>query len=436
MTTFAIHTLGCKVNSYESIGYEQGLLDLGYECVEPNAKADVYIINTCAVTNTASAKSRQKIHQAKLNNPDAIIVVVGCYVQMESKTLIEKEGIDIAIGSDQKHQLPSLIKKALQNHQKYNVVNKIENVKVFEALPISHFYDHTRAFLKVQDGCNQFCSYCIIPYARGRERSLPMADAIKIASDLCASGHQEIVLAGIHTGRYGHDINCNLTMLLKAMLPIKGLKRIRISSIEMNEISDELIDLMKDNPKIARHLHIPIQSACDKTLKRMNRPYLMNEFKTRIDEIRNQLGDNISISSDVIVGFPGESEEDFNETIINIKQLNFSFLHVFPYSKRDHSAAAQMSGHLENKVKKQRANVLIKLSKELYTLYKRQFIGENLEVLFEKASNGYLIGHSSEYVEVKIKDEEYLHKMSLVHITDLKEDYLIGELVEVQNVII
>ncbi|MEG0841276.1 MAG: tRNA (N(6)-L-threonylcarbamoyladenosine(37)-C(2))-methylthiotransferase MtaB [Erysipelotrichaceae bacterium] len=429
MTTFAIHTLGCKVNSYESIGYEQGLFDLGYQRVESDQVADIYIINTCAVTNTAAAKSRQKIHQAKMNNPHALIAVVGCYVQMEAKSLIEKEGIDIAIGSDQKHQLPTLIDQAIKNHKKYNMVNKIENVKVFEALPISHFYGHTRAFLKVQDGCNQFCAYCIIPYARGRERSLPMDDALKISRDLCASGHKEIVLAGIHTGRYGHDIECNLTTLLKNMSEIEGLDRIRISSIEINELSDELIALMKSNPKIARHLHIPIQSGCDEVLKRMNRPYTMEEFKQRIHYIRSELGPDISISSDVIVGFPGESDENFLTTLENIKQIQFSFLHVFPYSKRDHSAAAKMSGHLTNQIKKQRAHVLIETSKALYVEYKEAFIGKNLTVLFEKESDGYLVGYSSEYIEVKVLgDKKYIHQLKQVKITKLKDDCLIGEL--------
>ncbi|MEG1639012.1 MAG: tRNA (N(6)-L-threonylcarbamoyladenosine(37)-C(2))-methylthiotransferase MtaB, partial [Erysipelotrichaceae bacterium] len=408
---------------------EQGLFDLGYQRVESDQVADIYIINTCAVTNTAAAKSRQKIHQAKMNNPHALIAVVGCYVQMESKSLIEKEEIDIAIGSDQKHQLPTLIDQAIKNHKKYNMVNKIENVRVFEALPISHFYDHTRAFLKVQDGCNQFCAYCIIPYARGRERSLPMQDALKISHDLCASGHKEIVLAGIHTGRYGHDIDCNLTTLLKNMSEIEGLNRIRISSIEINEISDELIALMKSNPKIARHLHIPIQSGSDEVLKRMNRPYTMEEFKQRILYIRNELGPDISISSDVIVGFPGESDENFLTTLENIKQIQFSFLHVFPYSKRDHSAAAKMSGHLTNQIKKQRAHVLIETSKALYVEYKEAFIGKNLNILFEKQSDGYLVGYSSEYIEVKVLgDKKYIHQLKQVKITKMKDDCLIGEL--------
>lgn len=430
MVTYAIHTLGCKVNSYESIGYEQGLNELGYIKVDQKEKADVYIINTCAVTNTASAKSRQRIHQAKALNEQAIIVVVGCYVQMEAKRLLEKEGVDIAIGSDQKHQLPSLVESVLKNRKTHNLVSEISTVKVFEAMPITKFYEHTRAFLKIQDGCNQFCSYCIIPFARGRERSLPLKDAVSIATNLSQSGHSEIVLAGIHSGRYGNDLGYNLCTLLNELCKIEGLKRIRISSIEINEVSDEFIEFMKVHPTIARHLHIPIQTACDSILKLMNRPYDMHYFYERIAYIRKELGDDISISSDVIVGFPSESEDNFNETIQHIQELRFSFLHVFPYSKRDQSKAALMKGQLSNQIKKARTNALLNINKELYKMYKETFIGKNLEVLFEREENGYLYGHSSEYLDVYVESNVMnLHRMCKVHIFSIAGDHLIGRLI-------
>lgn len=427
MTTFAIATLGCKVNTYESQGYESALLAKGYQQVSFKEKADVYIINTCAVTNTAGSKSRQKIHQAKALNQNALIAVVGCYVQTAKEQLEQQEHVDILIGSDGKRTLADRIEKALQGEKQVNEIHDVRALRVFEALPIQHFEHQTRAFLKIQDGCNQFCSYCIIPYARGAERSLPEDEVIKIAQDLCFSGHQEIVLSGIHTGRYGRDINTNLTQLMKRMCKeVKGLRRIRISSIEMNEISDELLTFMQKEPKIARHLHIPIQSANNEVLKNMHRPYDVEWFKERVKYIRSLMPD-ISISSDVIVGFPQESEEQFVDTMENIKQMELSFLHIFPYSRRDHTVAATMSGHLENKIKKERAARLAQCSKALYTAYKQKFVGKEVSVLFEKEKDGMLFGHTSEYLEVYCSmDVKALHQMKQVVITSYIDDKLIA----------
>lgn len=425
MTTFAIATLGCKVNTYESQGYESALLEKGYEEVSFKDKADIYIINTCAVTNTAGAKSRQKIHQAHAANPDAIIAVVGCYVQTSKDAMEAMEHVDIIVGSDGKSQLADMIEHALVHRDKQVMLHDVRQVKAFEALPIHKFEHQTRAFLKIQDGCNQFCSYCIIPYARGAERSLKEEEALRVATDLVKNGHLEIVLSGIHTGRYGRDIGTNLLHLMKRMVnEIDGLKRIRISSIEMNELSDELLMYMKEEKKIARHLHIPIQTANNTVLKNMNRPYDVEWFKQRVEYIRSLMPD-ISISTDVITGFPQESEEEFIDTMKNIKEINFSFLHVFPFSKRDNTVAAKMSGHIENKVKKERAGKLIEISKELYDRYKEHFIGKEVDVLLEKMEDGYLFGHTSEYLPVYVKgNPEDLHKMVKVVIQTFENDKL------------
>ena len=427
MTTFAIATLGCKVNTYESQGYESALLEKGYVQVSFKEKADVYIINTCAVTNTAGSKSRQKIHAAVALNPDALIAVVGCYAQTASEQLEQDANIDILLGSDGKSRLADMIEEGLRQKRPQKLIHDVRKVNVFEALPIHRFEHQTRAFLKIQDGCNQFCSYCIIPFARGAERSLPEDEVLAIARRLSESGHREIVLSGIHTGRYGNGINSSLCQLMKRMVKeIPKLQRIRISSIEMNEITDELLEFIKGEEKIARHLHIPVQSANTTVLKNMNRPYTIAWFMERVDYIRSLIPD-ISISSDVITGFPQESEEQFQDTLDNIARMRLSFLHVFPYSRRDHTAAAQMSGHLENKIKKERASRLANLSKQLYTAYKQNFIGKEVSVIFEKEKDGKLIGHSSEYLEVAAAaPPAWLHTMHTVRITALDGDLLIG----------
>ena len=427
MTTFAIATLGCKVNTYESQGYESALVDKGYEQVSFKEKADVYIINTCAVTNTAGSKSRQKIHAAIALNPEALIAVVGCYAQTASEQLEQDANIDILLGSDGKSRLADMIEEGLRKKRPQKLIHDVRKVNVFEALPIHRFEHQTRAFLKIQDGCNQFCGYCIIPFARGAERSLPEDEVLAIARSLSESGHREIVLSGIHTGRYGNGINSSLCQLMKRMVKeIPKLQRIRISSIEMNEITDELLEFIKGEEKIARHLHIPVQSANTTVLKNMNRPYTIAWFMERVDYIRSLIPD-ISISSDVITGFPQESEEQFQDTLDNIARMRLSFLHVFPYSRRDHTAAAQMSGHLENKIKKERASRLANLSKQLYTAYKQNFIGKEVSVIFEKEKDGKLIGHSSEYLEVAAAAPlAWLHTMHTVRITALDGDLLVG----------
>lgn len=428
MPTFAISTLGCKVNNYESEGYEAALIEKGYTEVDFKESADVYIINTCTVTNSAASKSRQKIHAAHKVNPNGIIAVVGCYVQTSAEDMEEMNYIDILVGSDGKSKLADTIDELVRGVKVDNTIHNARLTSVFEALPIKEYRNQTRAFLKVQDGCNQFCSYCIIPFARGKERSLARQDIVNIAKDLVANGHIEIVLTGIHTGRYGLDLQSDLVSLIKDMLTIDGLERIRLSSIEITEVSDELLELIATDKRVACHLHIPIQSGSNAVLKRMKRPYTIEEFKDRVNYIRN-LVPEISISSDLIAGFVDESEEEYQETLQTIKDVNFSFLHVFPYSKRDGTAAANMSGHLRNDVKKARAKEMIELSDKLLSDYQSTWINKEVEVVVESFDKGMISGHSSEYLKVSAVGENC--KLAKVLVRRVENGNLVGEIVEV-----
>lgn len=432
MLKFAISTLGCKVNAYESQGYAQGLCDLGLIEVAFKEAADIYIINTCAVTNTAAAKSRQKIHQAQKQNEKAMIVVVGCYAQNEFQTLSEDPRIDLLVGSDQKEALPKLILSVWNERKAVHKACDMRYANVFEAIPVRSFTHQTRAYLKIQDGCNQFCSYCIIPFVRGRERSLHPDAVIAQAKALRANHHLEIVLTGIHTGRYGREHQTTLTDLLKRLCnEVEGLQRIRISSIEINEISDEFIALMKQETKIARHLHIPIQSGNNEILSLMNRPYTIQEYAERIHEIRRQIP-GISISTDVITGFPSESEAQFESSYQCFQDLKFSFLHVFPFSKRDGTKAAEMKGSLDGKTKKQRSARLNALSEQMYEEYQKSFVKQAVAVLWEEQKNGMMIGHTSEYLKVYAPYQaSSLHQLEIRRISAYEDDKLICEPQEV-----
>jgi len=423
MITFAVSTLGCKVNTFESVSIVESLKREGFIEIDFNDLADVYIIFTCAVTNVASSKSRKKINQAIRQNKDAVICVVGCYVQLEPKEIKDNENIDILVGSNYKNKIPEYIKKVLENKEKIDVVSdvRLKDI-VFENLGVSLFDKQVRAYLKIQDGCNQFCSYCIIPYARGKERSLLVDEVISLSKTISLN-HKEIVLAGIHTGRYFSD-GYDLTKLVKKILDEnKKIERLRISSIEITEITDELINLIKNDKRIARHLHIPLQSGSDEILKFMRRPYDTKLYLNRINYIRNEIPD-ISISTDVIVGFPKETEELFNDTLNFIKECSFSFIHVFPFSLKEGTDASKLKGFISNAEKKERVKKVSDLSKKLYYIYKETFINKDLEVLIEKHEKNYSFGHSSEYIPVYIKgkfDKNQIIKVKGTHISN--EDF-------------
>lgn len=428
MKTVAFHTLGCKVNSYESNAMLKIFKEAGYQEVDFKDVADVYVINTCTVTNTGDSKSRQMIRKAIRKNPQATVCAVGCYSQIAPQEIVDIEGIGVVLGTQHRSEIVDLVDQHQQTKQPIVKVNSLKNVSKFEDLNIDRF-KHTRAFLKIQDGCNNFCTYCIIPYARGRVRSRKPESVIDQAKRLVANGYVEIVLTGIHTAGYGEDLeNYTFYDLLVDLVKIPGLKRLRISSIETSQISDEIIDLIGSNEIIVDHLHVPLQSGCDATLKRMNRKYTTAKYLEKINKIREYLP-NIAFTTDVIVGFPGESEEEFAATYDFIKTVNFSQLHVFPYSPRKNTPAAKMKDQINDQVKHQRVEKLLELSKQLNKDFAVQQIGKTLKVLFEKQNGDYLIGHASDYLQVKVKtDQNLIGEIVNVKITDF-DDILEGEMI-------
>lgn len=429
MKSFAIHTLGCKVNAFESESYVLTMKKAGYIQKAFNEKADIYIINSCAITNTASAKTRQKINQALHQNEDALICVIGCMVQVNEKNINADMRIDVLIGSSHKNELLQHINKAIDERKQQIVISDVLENPDFDELIVDHFDTHTRAFLKIQDGCDQFCTYCIIPYARGKERSLAPEKVLTQAKQLINSGHNEIVLSGIHTGRYGKEYNMTLADLIRELLKT-DVQRIRISSIEITEVTDELIALMKDNKRIARHLHIPMQSGSDKILKLMGRPYDTSYFENKIEQIRTSLND-ISISTDIIVGFAQESDDDFNDTYNFALKMAFSFIHVFPFSLKTKTLAAQLDQQVSEIVKKERVKRLLDLSAQLNDKYNRSFIEKEVQVIFESSRNNEMIGYTSEYLSLKVKcTEKNPKKLYNVRVSDYIDRQLHGYIIK------
>ncbi|HBQ77121.1 MAG TPA: tRNA (N(6)-L-threonylcarbamoyladenosine(37)-C(2))-methylthiotransferase MtaB, partial [Exiguobacterium sp.] len=350
MATVAFQTLGCKVNHYETEAVWQLFKDAGYARVDFADHADVYVVNTCTVTNTGDKKSRQVIRRAIRQNPDSVICVTGCYAQTSPAEIMAIPGVDVVVGTQDRHKMIGYIEQFREERMPINAVGNIMKAKVYEELDVPAFTDRTRASLKIQEGCNNFCTFCIIPWARGLMRSRQPEDVLKQAQQLVDAGYKEIVLTGIHTGGYGEDLkDYNLAKLLKALESVNGLERLRISSIEASQITDEVLDVLKDSPIVVRHLHVPIQSASDTVLRRMRRKYTMAEFGERITRLKEVLPD-CAITSDVIVGFPGETEEEFMETFNFINDHKFSELHVFPYSKRTGTPAAMMEDQVEESI--------------------------------------------------------------------------------------
>ena len=407
MKTVAFHTLGCKVNTYESNAMLKIFNEAGYQEVDFKQVADVYVINTCTVTNTGDSKSRQMIRKAIRKNPKATICVVGCYSQTAPEEIEKIEGVGVVLGTQYRSDIVKYVDEHLETGEMVIKVDNVMNLRKFEDLNIDRF-KNTRAFLKIQDGCNNFCTYCIIPYARGRVRSRQKESVLNQAQRLVDNGYVEIVLTGIHTAGYGEDLDdYSFYELLVDLVKIKGLKRLRISSIETSQISDEIIDLIGSNEIIVDHLHVPLQAGSDATLKRMNRKYTTAEYLEKINKIRSYLP-NIAFTTDVIVGFPGETDEEFEETYNFIKQVNYSDLHVFPYSPRKNTPAAKMKDQVNDQIKHERANRLLQLSKELNHEFALKQIGKTLKVLFEKRDGEYLIGHAGDYLKVKVKTADNL----------------------------
>ena len=375
----AIQSLGCKVNLYESEYITDQFQKAGYEIVPFQEIADVYIINTCSVTNTSDVKSRKVIHQAIRRNPDACIVAIGCFI--EANHDYHEDGVDILLGNANKSKVLEYVERYWQTKQKANYfVTPIP--EKFDDMTMSTFLGRTRAFIKIQDGCENFCSYCIIPYVRGKCRSKNFQTVLEEIQNYVQHGYKEVVLTGIHTGNYGVDLGTDFAALLREIVKINGLVRLRISSIEITELTDEVLQIIRDNDVIVDHLHIPLQAGSDKILRLMNRKYDLAYFKQKMEQIR-EIRPDISLTTDIIVGFPSETEEDFQDTLSFVREVQFSKVHVFPYSRRSGTVAADMAEQVPGDVKKDRVRRLLALSKELETEYMKKFIGKTLPVLME-----------------------------------------------------
>lgn len=397
-------TLGCKVNQTESEALGQLFRNDGYEVVGSSEEADVVVINTCTVTNTGDAKSRQVIRRMVKAHPDAFVVVMGCYAQTAPGEVLNIEGVDLVLGTQDRGKILELIDQVKHEKQPKSSVHAIWKAVQFEELPLMEGESRTRATLKIQEGCNKFCTYCIIPYARGPVRSRVPANAIAEAEKLVAAGYKEIILTGIHTGAYGEDLGeeWNLARLVKELANIEGLHRLRLSSIEPMEFTPELIDVILESPVVCPHLHIPLQSGSDSILTRMKRPYSVGEYKELIEKLYRLLP-GIAITTDIIVGFPGETEEDFQNSLGVIQSCRFSGAHVFPYSKRKGTPAANYPDQLPNKIKDQRVKELMEVTKQNQAEYVRKFFGQPVEVLIERVSpEGLATGHTQNYIQVHL----------------------------------
>ena len=417
MKKVAFHTLGCKVNIYETEAMQELMQRAGYSIVDFDDKADIYVVNTCSVTNMADRKSRQMLHKAKKDNPEAIVVAVGCYVQAAAKSIKQDEKIDIIIGNNMKNKIADIINNYYE-HQDPDTVDisgdfvlDISKIKEYEEFRVLKHKEHTRAFIKIQDGCNQFCSYCIIPYTRGRVRSRSIEEIEKEVRDLVNVGYKEVVLTGIHISSYGLDFEekIKLIELVEAVAKIEGVKRLRISSLEPRVVTEEFVKRLSKLENFCPHFHLSLQSGSDTTLKAMSRRYSALEFKEGVRLIRKYF-DMPALTTDIIAGFPSETKEDFIESLEYIKDIEFFELHVFPYSKREGTKAATMKETLGNKDKTRRVNLLLAMQKSITRKFLEAKMGSVVEVLiegeFEHEGRKYILGHSKEYIKVALPYKE------------------------------
>ncbi|MFV0246646.1 MAG: tRNA (N(6)-L-threonylcarbamoyladenosine(37)-C(2))-methylthiotransferase MtaB [Mycoplasmatales bacterium] len=421
----AIKTLGCKVNSFESEAILQIFIKNGYIQVDVDQFADVYVINTCTVTNNGDRKSRQAIRKCIKQNKDAIVCVVGCYAQLASKEIMQIPGVDIILGTKQREQLYDLVEEYKATQKPINKVSNIIKETNFEQLTIDDYKTQTRGFIKIQEGCNKFCSYCIIPYARGLMRSQDKNIILQQIKNLVSNGIKEVVLTGIHTGGYGEDLeDYTFYDLLKEINLIEDLYRVRISSIEFNQLTDEVIELINNSNKFARHLHIPIQSGSNSILKRMKREYTLEQYKAKIDQIR-QLMPDISITTDLIVGFPEETNEEHLETKNTLESIKFNEIHIFPYSQREGTPAAKLK-QVDDRIKKARIKEITALNDKFAKEYALKFKNKTLEIIVEsKTKDNKLVGHSSNYLKVVFDgDDNQLKQVVKVKVN--KSDYPIN----------
>ena len=404
MKKAALHNLGCKVNAYETEAMQQMLESAGYEIVSFGEKADVYVINTCSVTNMADRKSRQMLHRAKKMNPDAVVVAAGCYVQTKEQEAMVDDAIDIMIGNNKKYELISKLDEFFRDHGKIDAVLDInDRNQEFEELYLDKPSEHTRAFIKVQDGCNQFCSYCIIPYARGRVRSRNIDSVLEEVNRLAKNGYQEVVLTGIHLSSYGIETGESLLHLIQKIHEVEGIRRIRLGSLEPKIVTEEFALELSKLEKVCPHFHLSLQSGCDATLQRMNRKYSAEEYENGCNILRKYFA-HPAITTDVIVGFPGETEEEFATTKAFVEKIHFYEMHIFQYSKRQGTRAAVMKEQVPENIKKVRSAELIALGEKMSREFREYYLGREEEVLFEESAEldgqNYFVGYTKEYVKV------------------------------------
>lgn len=431
MKKVAFYTLGCKVNQYETEAMLEMFEKKGYEGVDSEEYADVYVINTCTVTHMSDRKSRQYIRRVKNKNPNAIIAVVGCYSQVSPEEILEIDDVNLVMGTNDRRTIVEKV-ESIDCNTKLSTVDDIMKVKEFEEIEISQTNGKTRAFIKVQDGCDRFCTYCIIPYARGRIRSRDLNSIIDEVSNLANMGYKEVVLTGIHVASYGKDLKdgSSLLTIIKAVAQIDGIERIRLSSVEPVLFTEEFVDEIKKIDKLVPHYHLSLQSGCDATLKRMNRRYTAEEYKEIVDILRKNI-ENVAITTDVIVGFPGETNEEFSETLEFLKEIKLMHTHVFKYSPRKGTPAASMKNQVDPQMKNLRSSTLLALSTKNFKEFAKDYIGKTMRVLFEEKNNeGYYEGLTDNYMRIKVKsDTDIRDKFVDTVIKEAKDDFCIGEVV-------
>ncbi|WP_073997853.1 tRNA (N(6)-L-threonylcarbamoyladenosine(37)-C(2))-methylthiotransferase MtaB [Anaerococcus urinomassiliensis] len=428
--TFNIITLGCKVNQYESEAVEELFLQKGYEKAHSNA--DIYVINTCTVTNMSDRKSRQMISKARRDNPDAIVAVMGCYSQVKPEEVAKIEGVDIVLGSRNKENVVDLCEDILQNKNAIDKIIAPSESKTFEELQISNQTEMTRAYIKIQDGCNMYCSYCLIPYARGNIVSRDIDSIVEETKRLADNGFKEIVLTGIHVASYGKDFDSDISLIdvIEAVASVEGICRIRLSSMEPRHISRDFLERMKETGKACDHFHLSLQSGSDDILKAMNRKYDRKMYREKVDLIR-EVFPNAGLTTDIIVGFPNESEENHKETMEFVDEIKFAKTHLFKYSPREGTRAAKMGGQIDGNIKKQRLHDLERIEEKNRMDFLKKQIGKVLEVLIESKSDleGYSGGYSTNYLKVNVKNDIEANTIVEVKITDIIEGELVGEII-------
>lgn len=434
MPTVAFMTLGCKVNQNETDMMEGLFTTAGYTITDFQSFADVYVINTCSVTHLSEKKSRQLIRKAIKTNPAAVVAAAGCYAQVSPEQLEEISGVDIIVGTRERRRMVELVEDFMQKRSRINIVGDVMTDGEFEDIPLSQVPDRTRAFLKIQDGCTNFCTYCIIPYARGPLKSRPLASVQREAEKLVQAGFKEIVLSGIHLGAYGRDLGETVTLVdaVKTVLAVDGLTRLRLGSLESIEVETELIALMQTDERICRHLHLPLQAGSDRILAAMNRQYTTAEFADLLAGIRQQLPD-IAITTDIIVGFPGETEELFQDSLAFAAQMQFARTHVFPYSKRKGTPAAEYLGQVPEAVKKERVQAMLDVAACSSAAYNRTFIGRTAAVLFEEQDTALVDGLTDTYIRVYADNNGLCSgRIVKVRLERVHDDGLWGQILEAE----